>query len=312
MNWDDYDLFCHVIEHRGFSAAARALNCPKSTVSAAVSRLESALGVRLLERTTRQVRPTEFGQGLYQSIGILFAGLREARAEAFAQGAQGAAVTGTLRITGPHEFSTFQLGPVICSLLASHPQLTVCLDVADDTINPVDLRYDIAFTRLDGTQPLASLVQRRVMSFARGVFAAPTLLQTRGVPRTPQDLLGLSLLCATHDNEWVFTALGGATVSVSTLAARLRSSNTAVRRQAAVAGRGVAQLPVFYAEDAVQNGQLLRLVPDYTCAPLQIYAILASKSQMPAKVRLFLDALARHVGAAGELAAVATRAPSPV
>jgi DNA-binding transcriptional LysR family regulator len=293
MNWDDYDVFCHVIEHRGFSAAARAMERPKSSVSAAVVRLEAALGARLLERTTRQVRLTETGQALYGSIAGLFSGLHEARSDALAQGNL---VAGTLRLGGPHEFCTYQLGPVACSMMSLHPQLKVRIDVEDDTISPVDHRYDIAFTRLDdGVLPAASLVQRRVISIEQGLFASPELLQHCGVPSKLEELAELPLLCAPHDSEWTFTAADGSIESLATLAPRMNSSNTDVRRQAAIAGHGVVRMPTFFGEAAVRSGQLHRLLAEYTCTPLRIYALLPAKRLMPAKVRLFLDALELHV-----------------
>ena len=76
MNWEDCDLFCHVVEHGGFSAAARVLERPKSSLSASVMRLEAALEARLLERTTRRLRLTEAGEALYHSMAPLFSELR--------------------------------------------------------------------------------------------------------------------------------------------------------------------------------------------------------------------------------------------
>ncbi len=293
MNWDDYDVFCHVIEHRGFSAAARAMERPKSSVSAAVVRLEAALGARLLERTTRQVRLTETGQALYGSIASLFSGLHEARTDALAQGNL---VAGTLRLGGPHEFCTHQLGPVACNMMTTHPQLKIRIDVEDDTISPVDHGYDIAFTRLDDrVQPAASLVQRRVISIERGLFASPALLQRCSAPSKLEELAELPLLCAPNDSEWAFTAADGSAESLPTPAPRLSSSNTDVRRQAALAGHGVVRMPTFFGVAAVRSGQLHRVLATYTCTPLRIYALLPAKRLMPAKVRLFLDALELHV-----------------
>ncbi|MSV30321.1 MAG: LysR family transcriptional regulator [Bryobacterales bacterium] len=293
MNWDDYDVFCHVIEHRGFSAAARALERPKSSVSAAIVRLESALGARLIERTTRQLRLTEPGEALYRDVGRLFGELREARTAALAQGE---VVAGTLRLAGPHEFSTYQLGPVACTMMSRHPQLKVQIDVADDTINPVESGHDIAFTRLDDAViPLSSLIQRRVVSLELAVFAAPGLLQERGEPIDPEELIGLPLICSPHDLEWTFAAADGTVVSIPALAPRLSTSNTHVRLQAALAGLGVARIPAFFCAAAVRDLQLRRLLSNYICSPLKIYALLPAKRLMPAKVRLFLDALDQHV-----------------
>jgi DNA-binding transcriptional LysR family regulator len=250
------------------------------------------LGVRLLERTTRRVELTEPGEALYRRVGTLFAGLREARSEALAQGN---VVVGTLRMGGPHEFCTLQLGPVACSMMLRYPQLKIRIDVEDDTIDPVQHHYDIAFTRLDGALPLPSLVQRRVISIEQSLFASPELLQRHGNPSTLQELAGLPLLCSPHDREWTFTALDGTAETLPTLAPRLNSSNTEVRRQAAMAGFGVARFPTFFGEAATLVGKLRRVMPDHTCAPLRIYALLPAKRLMPAKVRLFLDALELHV-----------------
>ena len=292
MNWDDYDVFCHVIERGGFSAAALALERPKSTISAAISRLEASLGERLLERTTRHFRATEPGEALYRDVGKLFAELRDARTAALAQGEL---VAGTLRLAGPHEFNTYQLGPVAFTLMSRHPQLNIQIDVADDTINPVESRHDIAFTRLDRTVPLFSLVQRRVVSIELGLYASPEFLQQRSEPADLEELMGLPLLCSPHDFDWIFTSADGSAVSIPTLAPRLSTSNTAIRLQAALAGLGVARMPTFYCAAAVRDLQLRRLLTGYTCSPLNIYALLPAKRLMPAKVRLFLDALDQHV-----------------
>lgn len=288
MNWDDYDVFCHVIEHRGFTAAARAMERPKSSVSAAIGRLETALGARLLERTTRQVRLTEPGQALYQRIGVLFTELHDARADALAQDQ---VVAGTLRIASTWEFGAIYLGPVACSMMKQFPQLKVRIDVEQTPISPMEHDYDIAFVMLEDGLPSSSLVQRRMISLDRGVFASPELLQQCGEPGSPQDLLDLPLLCATKDSAWSFVAKDGATQSVPTLAPRLNCGNLSVRLQAAVDGLGVARLPAYYCASEVRTGQLRRLLTDYACAPLRVHALMSARRLMPAKVRLFLDAL---------------------
>ncbi|VTU32583.1 D-malate degradation protein R [Variovorax sp. PBL-E5] len=293
MNWDDYDVFCHVIEHGGFSAAARAMDRPKSTVSASIGRLETELGTRLLERTTRQVRLTEPGETLYQSIGVLFTGLREARTDALAQGE---VVAGTLRIATPYEFGAHHIGPVACSLMARYPQLKVRIDVEHHAVNPLEHRYDIAFAMLDAGLPASSVVQRRMFTLERGVFASPELLQRLGEPVLPQDLSSLPLLCGSADTKWTFTAADGTSEAVPTPTSRLNSGNADVRLQAAIAGLGVARITATFCEQAVRAGKLRRLLTNYTCAPLRVYALLPGKRLMPAKVRMFLDALGEQAG----------------
>jgi DNA-binding transcriptional LysR family regulator len=139
---------------------------------------------------------TEPGEALYQGIGCLFSGLRAARADALAQGN---IVAGTLRMGGPHEFCPFQLGPVACNMMKRYPQLKIRIEVEDDTIDPVEHHYDIAFTRLDGRLPLPTLVQRRVLSLEQSLFASPELLQRHGNPINLQELASLPLLCSPRD-----------------------------------------------------------------------------------------------------------------
>lgn len=295
MNWEDFDVFCHVIEHGGFSGAARVLQRSKSTVSASIGRLELALGARLLERTTRQVRLTERGEALYRSIGQHFRELREARTDALAQGD---VVAGTLRIAAPYEFGANHLAPVACELMTRYPALSVRLDVEHEAVNPLERGYDIAFAMLEGGLPASTIVQRRMFSLERGVFAAPELLARHGTPTDPVALAELPLLCGSADTEWTFTARDGTVERIPIAGARLCSGNADVRLQAAIAGLGVARITATFCDPMVKAGRLHRLLPDHACAPLRVYALLPGKQLMPPKVRIFLDALGEQAGIA--------------
>ena len=157
MNWDDFDAFCHVVDEGGFSAAARVLHWPKSRVSAAVSRLESDLDSRLLERTTRRVRLTTQGEELYRKAAPVFERLRRLRADSLASATT---MAGKLRIAAPYEFAAHHLGPVTCELLARHPDLEIDIDMHYEQVDLVEGRYDIVFTAVDGVLPDSGLVVR--------------------------------------------------------------------------------------------------------------------------------------------------------
>lgn len=295
MNWDDFDVFCHVVEHKSFTAAADAMQRPKSSISASVVRLEAALGSRLLERTTRRLRLTEAGEALHRRIGPLFIDLRDARSDAVARCDE---VAGTLRIAAPYEFGSHHLGPVACELMTRYPKLNVQIDVEHSTVNPLDQHYDIAFAMLEVALPASSVVLRRMFTLERGLFASPDLLRAHGEPDCPEDLAAFPLLCAAADHEWTFTGPDGAVTRVATAAPRLHSSNADLRLQAALAGLGVARITATFCAEAVGAGHLRRLLPHYVCAPLRVYALLPAKRLMPAKVRLFLDALSEQAGIA--------------
>jgi DNA-binding transcriptional LysR family regulator len=292
MHWDDFDTFCHVVEHGGFTSAARALEKPKSSVSASVTRLEETLGTRLLERTTRSLRLTEAGESLYRDISKPFLQLRELAIDAIAQGS---AVKGTLRIAAPYEFGANHLAAVACHMMTVHPELKVDIDVEHAKVALFERHYDIVFSAYDHDLPNSSIVVRRVFSLRRGVFAAPSLLQRYPAVERPEDLAQLPLLVGADDTDWTFTGAteaDAATVGLRT--PRMRSGNAGIRLQAALAGLGVVRVTATFCEDAVKQGRLMALLPEWTCAPLLVYALLPARRLMPAKVRLFLDELAQQ------------------
>jgi DNA-binding transcriptional LysR family regulator len=291
MDWDDLDAFCSVIERGGFTAAAQAMNRPKSSISASVARLEGTLGVRLLQRTTRRVRPTDAGESLYQDTAPLFHRLRDVRSDAMARGKS---VEGSLRIAAPYEFGAHHLGNVACAMSARYPDLRIDIDVEHARIDPLERRYDIVFSMLEDDLPDSGRVARRMFSLPRGVFAAPALLARYRVPTQPEDLADLPAITSPGDAQWPFTDRSGNTRSVP-LRPRLRSSNADVRRQAAIAGLGVARITATFCADAVKQGLLRQLlIPQFVCAPLRIYALLPGRRLMSPKVRIFLDSLSRE------------------
>lgn len=290
MNWDDFDAFCQVVDHGGFTAAARALARPKSSLSASVARLEAELGTRLLERTTRQLRLTDVGESLYRDISGPFAQLRERAMEALAQGG---AVQGTLRVAAPYEFGAHHLAPVACRVMQEHPQLKVAIDVEHARVALFERNYDLVFSALEHGFAPATVVTRRAYTLERGLFAAPDLLQGRPAPAHPGELDALPLLAGAEDQRWSFTDAQGQAAEVEVRHPRLRSGNAEIRLKAAIAGLGVARITSTFCADAVAHGRLVPLLPQWKCEPLKIHAVLPGR-MVPAKVRVFLDLLERE------------------
>jgi len=291
MDWRDWELFCEVVEHGGFSAAARVLGHPKSSLSAAVQRLEGQLGLRLIERTTRHLRLTDAGEKIYRRVQPLFIALHETKTEALAMSS---AVAGTLRIKSPYEFGAHHAGPVACDLMARYPDLTIRIDVEHEIVNPIAENYDIVFAMLEAPLPSAGIVIRRVFSLERGLFAAPALLERHGEPHSLEELAKLPLLAGPNDTAWTISPPGGKAENLSGEKARLVSSNAHIRLQAALAGHGVLRVTASFTRAAVETGSLKRLLPDHLCEPLSVHALLPTRQFVPARVRCFLDALEIH------------------
>ena len=295
MDWNDVEAFCCVIEYGGFTAAAKALGRPKSSVSASVARLEAQLAARLLQRTTRRVRATEAGESLFQDAAPMFQRLREVRANA---AARGNAVAGTLRIAAPYEFGAHHLGAVASAMLSRYRDLRIDLDVEHGRVDPLDRSYDIVFSYYDGDLPDSGRVARRVFELQRGIFAAPVLLQRFPRIRTPEDLAEVPAIASPADAEWSFTdAQGSYSVPVR---ARMRSPNADVRRRATLDGLGVSRIVLTFCDEHVRKGLLQPLLSDYACAPLRIYALLPGRRLLPPKVRVFLNLLDQKSGSEPE------------
>ncbi len=231
MDWRDWELFCEVVEHGGFSAAARVLGHPKSSLSAAVQRLEGHLGLRLIERTTRHLRLTDAGDTIYRRVQPLFIALHETKSEALAMSS---AVAGTLRIKSPYEFGAHHAGPVACELMARYPDLTIRIDVEHEIVNPVAENYDIVFAMLEAPLPSAGIVIRRVFTLERGLFAAPSLLERFGEPRTLRRSRATSAAGRSRATRPGRSRRPAARPNISPVEkARLVSSNAHIRLQAA-------------------------------------------------------------------------------
>ena len=299
MEWRDWELFCEVVQHGGFSAAARVIGHPKSSLSAAVQRLESNLGLRLIERTTRHLRLTDAGETIYRRVKPLFIALHDTRSEALAMSSS---VAGTLRIKSPYEFGAHHAGPVACELMSRYPDLAIRIDVEHEIVSPVVEHYDIVFAMLETPLPSAGIVIKRVFSLERGLFAAPGLLDRLGEPHDLEGLSRFPLLTGPNDASWALTTPAGAVEHLPVEKARLTSSNAHIRLQAALAGHGILRVTASYTRAAVEAGLLRRVLADHICEPLSVHALLPARQFIPAKVRCFLEAMEEHAhgGPAGE------------
>ncbi|SPA55297.1 putative transcriptional regulator, LysR [Cupriavidus taiwanensis] len=286
IQWNDWEAFCCVVEQGTFTAAAEQLDCPKSRVSAAVARLETAIGAKLLERTTRRMRLTDAGKAVYRDVAPLFARLREIRQETLAREER---VQGVLRIATPYEFGAQQLGGVICRTLAAHPALDVAVEITQGLVDPIRDGFDVAFVIVDADLPDSGTVARRIYHVERGLFAAPALAASLPAQLRPEDLANMPTLTTPGDTVWEFTR-DGQTVSVP-IRPRMQTHNAELRLQGALAGLGIARLSVIYCEAEVAQGRLVRVLPDYPLPPLRVFALLPDRRLQPRKVRAFMEAI---------------------
>jgi len=281
---EELATFVAIIEAGSLVAASRRLQRSPPAVTRALSALEDRMGVRLVERTTRRLSPTESGTALAERARTLLADYEQVLA-----GASQAQVRGVLRITAPVQFGRRHVAPIVSAFLNAYPDVRVELTLNDRNLDLIEEGLDLA-VRIG---PLAdsTLVARSVGSVRRVVVASPDYLARRGIPLAPSDL-------ATHDTifgmarsparEWRFgPSQWGAVVR---LTPRLLVDDVDTQLQAARAGRGIARPLSYQVTDELADGTLVRLLQDFEPDPLPVQLVTLRRSYIAPKVRAFLDA----------------------
>lgn len=288
MDLNELLVFARVVQAGSFTAAARGLRMPKSTVSRKVSELEERVGAQLLQRTTRKLRLTEVGQAYYEHCARIVA---EAEAAEQAVTRMQAAPHGLLRVTAPLTFNL--LGPLVAEFLRRYPEVQLELVCTDRTVDLVEEGFDLAIRA--GRLADSSLVARRLGSIERLVVAAPSYVKARGAPRAPKELEQHDCLlfgAGREGNIWSLQA-GGWSVEVS-IRARLVVNEPDMLRAVTLAGAGVALLPNIHCTTDIAAGHLQRILPDWSSPGAPVHAVYPSTRHHSPKVKAFLDFLREH------------------
>ncbi|MGR3822025.1 MAG: LysR family transcriptional regulator [Salipiger marinus] len=285
---DDLAHFQKVMDKGSFAAAARELGLPKSTLSKSIARLETDLGVRLIERTTRSLRPTEIGR-------IVSAHSRD-MVEAFQAARLAAAAviegpSGRLRVSCPQGLLENLVDEVILTFLQTYPKVEVELLVQGRPVDLITDNVDIALRARTQMEAGASFVTRR-LGLSRGILvAAPALLRAAPDLRDLRDIAELpALVLPGEEGDWRMVDQTGA-VSTVRVAPRLVTSNMETLRRAAVRGLGVAQLPEHFCAREIAAGELERILPDLTTHVGTIYAVYSRETARAPSLRAFIDHL---------------------
>ena len=282
--------FVRVADSGGFSAAGRRLNMSTTMVSNHVLALEERLGARLLNRTTRKVSLTEVGKAYYDRAIQILADIEQADDIA---GALQSTPRGTLRIyTATHvvQFIT----PVVAEFLGSYPEVKVDLSMGERTVDLIDEGFDVAI-RLT-PPPDSSLIVRSLATWRHVLCCSPDYLEKRGPLRQLAELAGQN--CVRHalypfEDEWRFVDRKGAPASVR-VSGNLISNSGETLRRVALQGVGICLAPGFLIADDLDQGRLIRLLPEYRPVEFAMNAVYPHRHHLSAKVRTFIDLLARH------------------
>ncbi len=285
------EAFVRVVETGSVTAAAERLQTAKSSVSEAVRALEERLGVRLLDRSTRKVQPTEAGRAFYARCRRLLE--EEAAARLEVQALQ-KAPAGRLRVAVPEAFAARHLVPALAGFLAAHPAVEIEFAEAHGAVRLVEDGFDLAI-RVTAA-PAPGLVVRRLATSRIVIVAAPAYLAQNGVPEQPGDVarhrcVGFSPLPIR--DTW---RIGEEAVAIRPV---LLTDNGESLRAAALAGIGLVALPDWAVGDALAAGQLQRLFPGMASPQSGIFAVYAANRLMTPTVRAFVDHVAAWLRARG-------------
>lgn len=288
---EDVLAFVRVVETGGFSRAAARLGLSKSIISRRVSRLEADLGVRLLNRTTRGIAPTEAGLEFKTRCAEILRQLELAR-EAVA--CREKDIAGTLRLSVPLSFGIARLAPAIAAFSEKNPRLSIDLSVSDRFVDLVAEGFDAAIRV--GVLADTSLVSRRLGVVQSLPVASPAYLARHGTPEKPQALTQHECLVysAGSRDTWQFRS-GRKWLSIRPQG-RFRADNGEVLRAAALMHLGIAVLPDFLVEDALAHGALVRLLSAWPMPEGSIHLLRPGGGAAPARLTALGDHLVEWFG----------------
>lgn len=287
----EMEVFVRVVDRGGFSAAARSFRMTPSAVSKLIARLETRLGARLINRSTRALQLTAEGSAFYQRAVKVLAELDAA--ERLAGG--DAKISGSIRLNTNASFHTHILAPVLPQFLARYPEVTLDIVLTDAVIDLLQERTDVVVRA--GPLKDSALLARKLGETRMLIVGAPGYFQRHGEPQTPQDLqqhqrLGFGY--ARMVKDWPLRHQGRAiTVPMREI---IQASDGEALRQLAIAGAGLGRLAAFTVRADIAAGRLKPVLEKCMCSDTEeVHALyLGTGGKVPARIRALLDFLAKH------------------
>ena len=275
-------VFCSVIEAGGFAAAADQIGLSTSAVSRHVAQLEEHLKVRLLNRTTRRMSPTDEGLAYFERCTQLLADLEETESSVSGVVRH---PRGRLRLTAPIALATLRLAPAFAAFSKAHRDVTLDIVLSDNIGDFPEEGLDMAIRV--GRVGSENLVARHIGETTLMVAAAPEYLARAGTPAVPEDIAHhacLTYAYASNGNQAQFDGKDGEPIVVR-LNGSINSNNGMFLAQMAVAGGGLVFGPCFILQPLVESGRLVRLLPDYPMRRLPIHVVYPTRRHLSAKVQ---------------------------
>jgi len=285
-------VFSTVVSEGSYAEAGRKLGTTRSSVSKAVTELETILGARLLDRTTRRVNPTEAGLAYHERCIDILARVEETEQQVSQLHEE---PRGVLKLNAPMSFGALHLGDAVADFMEAYPDLKIEMTLNDRFVDPIEDGFDITI-RIAKLQD-SSLIARKLAPARRVLVASPQYLSRYQEPQRPAELSGHRCLNFGHTapmQKWMLVSNGKAVaVPISSV---LCSNNGDVLRLAAIRGQGITVLPTFIVGADVLAGRLAVILPSFPPTDLDIFALYAPHKHLATKVRAFIDFLVERFG----------------
>lgn len=286
--FDAMRLFARIVERRSFSLAAQDFGLPRSTVTEGVKQLEARLGVRLLQRTTRQVSPTLDGEAYYRRCLSIIADIEEAEA-AFS----GATPKGILRVDVHGTLARHFMLPGLPRFLERYPDIQLHIGEGDRFVDLV--REGVDCVLRVGQPPDSTMVGRRIAALEEGTFASPDYLARFGIPRMPDDLDGhrmIGFVSSATGNIIPLEFMAEGKLHYLTLPATISVVAAETNVAAAMLGLGLIQVPRYRVASELAAGMLVEVLADFPPSPSPVFVLYPQSRQLSPRVRVFIDWLA--------------------
>jgi DNA-binding transcriptional LysR family regulator len=293
LDLNDFFLLVQVVDRGGFTAAGRTPRMPKSTLSHRIQQLETNLGVRLLNRTSRRFGVTDAGQEFYRHAVAM---LREAEQAETAIRHRLSEPTGIVRCTAGVATMQFAMRGIMADFLVRFPKVNIVAHATDQYVDIVGENYDVAVRAHSDPLPDSTLVQRTLAPAPWFLFAGSAYLDASEAPQTPQDLQKRPSLFMMRTGVAPVWRLRHSTKAknevVVPLTPRLLSDDMIALKQAAIAGLGVVALPGYVCREDVQSGALRQVLPTWLAGDSTFTALIPYRQGLLPSVRVFVDYLA--------------------
>lgn len=289
LSLDDMALFLEVVKAKGFGKAADNLGIAKSTLSVRIARLEHAIGLQLLNRTTRKIELTEAGQWYYDKARHI---VEEAHLAHQTLGDMLDQPSGVLRVSAPIEFAQIFIAALIPAFCERYPAIKLDFFLAQHKVDMIAEPFDL--TIRIGAQADSTLVSRLLAEVEGRVYAAPSYLQQHGTPQTPDDLQTHQCLIFRQGFQDYWPLSDGTDEVQAPISGTIQSNSPGMNRELAIHGAGITLLPELVARQAVAQGQLQHILPQWRGTVVPVYALTTTRL-LPKKTQVFIDFLKAHL-----------------